>query len=94
MRNKEYAKAERDCTDALVIAVDDSKSYFSRADAREHLGKFKEAVQDLTQVIKYDPNDGRAFSMRAKIYEHIGEKAKADSDRKAAIRLGDKQWGI
>ncbi len=94
LRNGEYAKAEKDCTDALAVAIDDSKSYFSRADAREHMGKFKEAVKDLTQVIKLDPNDGRAFSMRAKIYEHIGEKGKADSDRKAAIRLGDKQWGI
>jgi tetratricopeptide (TPR) repeat protein len=94
LRNKEYAKAEKDCTEALIIAPDDSKSYFARADAREHLGKYKEAVQDLTSVIKYDPNDGRAFSIRGKIYEHLGQQAKADSDRKAAIKLGDKQWGI
>ena len=94
LRNKEYARAEKDCTDALAIAVDDSKSYYCRADARERMGKFKGAIEDLTQVIKFDPGNGRAFSMRAKIYEHIGEKAKADSDRKAAIKLGDKQWGI
>ena len=93
LRNKEYAKSEKDSADALAIAPDDSKSYYSRADARQHLGKFKEAIQDLTQLIKYDPNDSKAFSMRAKIYEHIGQKANADSDRKTAIKLGEKQWG-
>ncbi len=94
LRNKEYVKSEKDSTEAIAIAPDDSKSYFSRADAREHLGKYKEAVQDLTSVIKYDPNNGRAFSIRGKIFEHLGQQAKADSDRKAAIKLGEKQWGI
>ncbi len=94
LRGREYAKAEKDCTDALAIAPDDSKSYFCRGDVREHMGKYKESIQDLTQVIKLDPNEGRAFSIRGKIYEHLGQTAKAASDRKAAIKLGDKQWGI
>lgn len=94
LRNREYAKAEKDCTEALAIAPDDSKTYYCRADVREHMGKFKEAIQDLVLTLKYDPNNGRAYSMRAKIYEHLGDAAKAASDRKAALRLGDKQWGI
>lgn len=94
LRNKQYAKAEKDFTEALTIAPDDSKSYFSRADVRERMGKYKEAIQDLTRTIKWDPNNGRAFSMRAKIYEHLGETARAASDRKAAVKLGEKQWGI
>lgn len=94
LRSKQYAKAEKDCTDALAIAPDDSKTYFCRADVRERMGKYKEAVQDLTNTIKYDPDNGRAFSIRAKIYEHLGEKKKADADRKEAIRLGQNQWGF
>jgi Tfp pilus assembly protein PilF len=94
LRNKQYAKAEKDFTEALKIAPDDGKSYFSRADVRERMGKYKEAIQDLTLTIKWDPNNGRAFSMRAKIYEHLGETARAASDRKAAVKLGEKQWGI
>lgn len=94
LRSKQYAKAEKDCTDALAIAPDDSKTYFCRADVRERMGKYKEAVEDLTMSIKYDPGNGRAFSIRAKIYEHLGEKKKADADRKEAIRLGQNQWGF
>ena len=94
LRSKQYAKAEKDCTDAIAVAIDDSKTYYCRADVREHMGKYKEAIQDLTLTLKYDPNNGRAYSMRANVYEHLGEKAKAASDRQSAIKLGDKQWGI
>ena len=94
LRSKQYAEAEKDCTEALAIAPDDSKTYFCRADVRERMGKYKESIDDLTKTIKFDPGNGRAFSMRAKIYEQLGEKQKAAADRKEAIRLGDKQWGI
>ncbi len=94
LRSKQYVKAEKDCTEALAIAPDDSKTYFCRADVRERMGKYKESIDDLTKTIKFDPGNGRAFSMRAKIYEQLGEKQKAAADRKEAIRLGDKQWGI
>jgi tetratricopeptide (TPR) repeat protein len=94
LRSKQFANAEKDCTEALAIAPDDSKTYFCRADVRDRMGKYKEAIDDLNSNIKYDPANGRAFSMRAKIYEHLGQKQKADADRKEAIRLGDKQWGI
>lgn len=94
LRCKQFAKAEKDCTDALAIAHDDSKTYFCRADVRERMGKYREAIDDLTKTIKLDPDNGRAFSVRAKIYEYLGDKKRADADRKEAIRLGDKQWGI
>ncbi|HNB23111.1 MAG TPA: tetratricopeptide repeat protein [Candidatus Melainabacteria bacterium] len=94
LRTKQLAKAEKDCSDALVIANDDSKTYFCRADVRERMGKYREAVDDLTKTIKLDPGNGRAFSVRAKIYEYLGDKKRADADRKEAIEVGQKQWGF
>jgi tetratricopeptide (TPR) repeat protein len=56
LKNREYSKAEDDCTLALKIDPSHVKSYSRRGTARNSLGKHRLALLDFEKAAELDPN--------------------------------------
>ena len=73
--------------DAAQALQEFPKLYFSRALAKQDLGKLDGAVQDLERYIAMAPQDWSGFQHRAAIYREQGFTAKALQDIDSALRL-------
>ncbi|XP_015606601.1 protein unc-45 homolog A [Cephus cinctus] len=79
LRQREYAKAEKDCDAALKICPNDPKALFRRCQALEALERFEEAYRDARAIIINDPGNKAIQPIAARLHEIVQERLKQNS---------------
>lgn len=60
IKQKQWDKAEEDCCSALAVNPDHVKSYLRRGNARNGLGRHRDALRDFQNVLKREPSNKQA----------------------------------
>merc|ERR1719261_1978963 len=69
IKQKQWDKAEEDCCSALAVNPDHVKSYLRRGNARNGLGRHRDALRDFQNVLKREPSNKQARTKLRKTRE-------------------------
>ena len=93
LSEKNWQATVDDCTAAISANKRNVKAYWRRADAREELHKYREALEDLNELSKLDAEIGRQTSVR-KAITRLEPLAKKQQEEELQEVLGKlKQFG-
>jgi len=84
---QDYAQAERHFTGALEIDPRDRECLYSRALAREQLGRHRDALADVTRAMELAEPPAGYYDFRARLHEALGQPDEAAADRARAEAL-------
>lgn len=90
---KQWQATVDDCTAALAADKGNKKAYWRRADAREELHKYREALEDLRELCKLDAEIARQAMVRQAVarLEPLAKKQQEEELREVLGKL--KQFG-
>lgn len=93
LSEKQWQATVDDCTAALSANKRNVKAYWRRADAREALGKYREALDDLHELCKLDAELAKQTSVRRAVarLEPLAKKQQEEELREVLGKL--KQFG-
>ena len=93
LSEKQWQATVDDCTAALGANKRNVKAYWRRADAREALGKYREALDDLHELCKLDAELAQQQSVRRAVarLEPLAKKQQEEELREVLGKL--KQFG-
>ena len=93
LSEKQWQATVDDCTAALGANKRNVKAYWRRADAREALGKYREALDDLHELCKLDAELAKQQSVRRAVarLEPLAKKQQEEELREVLGKL--KQFG-
>ena len=89
-RNKNYARAIEDCTEAISAEKTNAKAYSDRGNSYYGAGDVDRAMADFDEAIRLDPALAIAYSNRGLVYNHKGDKVRAIADFDKAIQVDPK----
>jgi len=93
LNEKQWQSAVDDCTAAINNNKKNVKAYWRRADAREELHKYREALEDLNEVCKLDAEIAKQKTVKDAI-KRIEPLAKKQQEEELQEVLGKlKQFG-
>ncbi|KFD55832.1 hypothetical protein M513_03271 [Trichuris suis] len=87
LKRQDYAAAERNATCSLELVPNDPKALFRRAQAREQLNKFGDALQDAKVALHYDSNNKAVVSFMQQLRRNIEKKHSELSSIDTQVRI-------
>jgi tetratricopeptide (TPR) repeat protein len=90
---KQYERAEREFTQALVLEPTHADSYKHRGLARLRLRRNQDAVEDFTKALEHDGPALQILPLRAQAFEALGKKAESAHDRDEARQREPRREG-
>jgi tetratricopeptide (TPR) repeat protein len=89
-RNKNYARAIEDCTEAISAEKTNAKAYSDRGNSYYGSGDVDRAMADFDEAIRLDPALAIAYSNRGLVYARKSDKVRAIADYDRAIQVDPK----
>ncbi len=87
---KEYAKAERDFSEAIRIDPTATAAWVERGILRHYGEDFLKALADFTEAIRLDPKNIEALRRRAELYIDLKQQDKAFHDFECITKIDPK----
>jgi tetratricopeptide (TPR) repeat protein len=91
LKERRFAEAEKSLTRAIFLRPGDEDAYHNRAQARNGLNKFAEAIADCDEVMRINPRGADTLVTRAGLKAQIADPAGAIADATAALAMGTKK---
>jgi len=87
---KDYAKADKDCRNAIELDGANLGAYRTRSHILLHLGRYKEAIAIASIGLAIGPSDPKLWRIRGHAYGEIDQTVKAANDLRLVVEIEPK----